>query len=228
MCLTIREGLSQCQTLRMIENLLVEKNIAMLSQSIDGHKLQNIKGGFRNAEELFPEIKRLVCSDMMLGVASEYLLGKPNFVRVIVFDKTPTNNWLVAWHQDKTVAVSEKIEIDGWGPWSIKGGTWHAQPPLEFLDDTIAIRLHLDETTISNGCLRVIPGSHKLGLLATKEVSHHVSSLTPVDVEARIGDALVMRPHLVHSSSKSEYPSNRRVIHVEYSGYQLPDELSWA
>ncbi len=41
-------------------------------------------------------------------------------VRAIYFDKTSEANWSVAWHQDKTIAVKEKVNIPGFEPWSIK------------------------------------------------------------------------------------------------------------
>jgi len=32
-------------------------------------------------------------------------------VKAILFDKTPSMNWYVTWHQDLTIAVKEKIEV---------------------------------------------------------------------------------------------------------------------
>lgn len=44
------------------------------------------------------------------------MLGsQPEIVRVIFFDKTPDKNWLVTWHQDKTILVNSKSDIAGWG-----------------------------------------------------------------------------------------------------------------
>ena len=147
-------------------------------------------------------------SPKLQGRASEYLSGNPNIVRVILFDKTPENNWLVAWHQDKTIALSGKADIEGWGPWSMKDGTHHVQPPLEVLNNMVTFRIHLDDATPDNGCLRVIRGSHKLGILSVAEISDHVAASEPVECEVKAGTAFVMRPHLLHASSKAINPSN--------------------
>ena len=86
------------------------------------------KHGIRNAEKKLRSVKNLVESDLLLEKARSYLTGKPEVVRVIVFDKTADKNWLVTWHQDKTISVSDKKEIDGWGPWTLKDGVHHVQP----------------------------------------------------------------------------------------------------
>lgn len=211
----------------ILDNFISPMEVELLKDAVGKSKLDAAKGGIRNAEKLFPDINSLATSDKMIAAAQNYLKGSPNFVRAILFDKTPDNNWLVSWHQDKTIAISEITEIDGWGPWTIKDGINHVQPPLVVLNDTITFRLHLDDTTKENGCLRVLPGSHQLGILAASDVANYAATQVPVDCEAKAGSALVMRPHLIHASSKAKKLENRRVIHIEYSGYQLTNGLNW-
>ena len=51
------------------------------------------------------------------------VLGSSCFaVRGIFFNKNSRANWKVSWHQDCVIAVREKVEIEGWGPWSRKAG----------------------------------------------------------------------------------------------------------
>jgi len=45
--------------------------------------------------------------------------------------------------------------------------------------------------------------------------------------EANKAAALIMRPHLLHASSKSTVPGNRRVLHFEFSNWRLPDGVVW-
>jgi len=100
------------------------------------------------------------------------VLGKECFaVRGILFNKTPGSNWKVAWHQDRTIAVRERKELEQFGPWSIKAGVAHVQPPASVMARMLAVRLHLDESHTDNGPLRVIPGSHRAGCLSTDEVA---------------------------------------------------------
>lgn len=185
-------------------------------------------GGIRNAEKKFSTVQALIDQGILSRLAKSYLGKESNLVRVILFDKTPTNNWLVTWHQDRTIAVSSKVDVEGWGPWSIKGGCHHVQPGIDVLNSMVTFRLHIDESTEENGCLRVIPKSHKCGVMSQAEISSYVQESVPVQCVAKPYSALVMRPHILHASSKATNPSNRRVLHVEYSSYTLPNGLKWA
>src|SRR6476646_4206954 len=45
-------------------------------------------------------------------------LGESAFpVRALFFDNTQGANWRVSWHQDLTIAVTDRIETPGYGPW---------------------------------------------------------------------------------------------------------------
>jgi hypothetical protein len=94
----------------------------------------------------------------------EPVLGDRFFaVRGILFDKIPDANWKVPWHQDVTIAVEERVEVEGFGPWSIKADVLHVQPPAEVLEHMVSVRLPLDNCDEENGALRVIHGSHLHG-----------------------------------------------------------------
>ncbi|MCC3861653.1 phytanoyl-CoA dioxygenase family protein [Pseudemcibacter aquimaris] len=211
----------------IIEDFLSKNNINKLITEIEEKNLAPIKGGFRNAEKVFPLIKGIASSRNVIEAARNYLSGEPKFVRAILFNKTSDNNWLVAWHQDKAVTLSEKCEMDGWGPWSIKSGVHHVQPPRAVLDNMITFRIHLDDTPKENGCLKVIKGSHNQGILATAEVVEIAKTSEQSYCEVSAGDCIAMRPLIIHASSKSLKPKNRRVIHLEYTGYDLPEGVNW-
>ena len=87
-------------------------------------------------------------------------------VRAILFDKRDGANWPVPWHQDLSLAVAERTELPGWGPWSVKAGVVHVQPPAEYLEQMLALRLHLDDCPAENGALKVLPGTHLFGRLS--------------------------------------------------------------
>ena len=165
---------------------------------------------------------------MIISKAKSYLSESVGLVRAILFNKTPENNWLVTWHQDRTVAVSDKFDKHEWGPWSIKDEIHHVQPPIEVLAQMVTFRIHLDDTSLENGCLKVLPNSHRLGILDAGAIQAYAQSHEAVVCEAPAGSALAMRPHLLHSSSKAVSPCQRRVLHLEYSSYKLPNGVSWA
>jgi hypothetical protein len=92
-----------------------------------------------------PAIKQVAESAAVRSLV-EPVLGPSAFVaRSIFFDKTPEANWKVAWHQDLTIAVREKLEVDGYTAWSVKEGVVHVQPPMLVLERIVTVRLHLDD-----------------------------------------------------------------------------------
>src|SRR5205809_630917 len=98
---------------------------------------------------------------------------------------------------------SMKADAPGFGPWSVKDGVPHVQPPVHLLEQMLTTRLHLDDCDETNGALRVLPGSHRLGRLSGERIRQlrgrhpdHVCHLSA-------GDALLMRPLLLHASSRS-------------------------
>jgi len=186
------------------------------------------KSGIREADKKFISISNLAHSKKMTHLAQHILGSTPAIVRVIFYDKTPDKNWLVPWHQDKTIALNTKKEIKGWKNWSIKEGIHHVQPALSVLNKMVTFRLHLDDADKNNGCLKVIPKSHQSGLLSQTEVTHLVQIQPPYLCEVSAGDLVIIKPHILHSSSKSTQPDHRRVVHIEYSNFLLPSGLQWA
>ena len=175
--------------------------------------------GIRNAEKKLNSVSHLVRSDLLLGKATDYLAAKVNLVRSIIFNKSFVNNWFVPWHQDKTIAVSQRKDLTGWGPWSIKDKVHHVQPPINVLEQMLTFRIHLDHTIDENGCLKIIPKSHEQGLMSQQQIQEHVRLNKPVACEAKAGSMLVMRPHILHASNKARISTERRILHIEYSDY---------
>ena len=210
------------------KNYVSEPDIRRIKSEISISGEQYANYGIRGADKKFSSIYRLAHSDNFLSLATEYLGSKPRIVRVIFFDKTANKNWLVSWHQDKTIALNKKEDIQGWGPWSIKDNTHHVQPSIEVLEHMLTFRLHLDHADKNNGCLKLIPKSHTMGLLSQKNLNEVVNSNSGLHCEVEAGDLLIMKPHIIHSSSKSNQPGHRRIVHIEYSNFELPDGLDWA
>ena len=196
------------------------------------HQLQketakNKLGGLRNLLRLLPQVNRLVNSAGFLAVLRERL-NKPAFpVRALFFDKTPDANWRVAWHQDLTIAVAEKIDTPEFEAWSVKEEIIHVQPSRKILEGMATLRLHLDNCDASNGALKVIAASYLKGKLNATEIKEYSSTGEISVCEVSKGGALLMRPLLLHSSSPSQNPSHRRVLHIEYATEELPNGLKW-
>jgi len=212
----------------IVRNILSKAVISEIITDVNNFTKECSGHGIRNANKKLKSIDSLSKSSSLSDIASSVLGSKPKIVRVIFFDKTPEKNWIVTWHQDKTIAVDKKIKIAGWGPWTVKDNIHHVQPPIEILNKMVTFRLHLDDSDKNNGCLKVIPKSHSLGILSQEIVNEITAIQEPYLCEVKAGDLVMMKPHILHSSRKSVNPDHRRVVHIEYSNYELPENLTWA
>jgi Phytanoyl-CoA dioxygenase (PhyH) len=89
--------------------------------------------GIRNLQNVLPSAYALASSDVLKTLVEPILGRSVRVVRWIYFDKRKEANWKVAWHQDLTIAVRQRTEADGFGPWSIKAGISHVQLPVSAL-----------------------------------------------------------------------------------------------
>lgn len=125
----------------------------------------------RNLLTAAPAVRKLAEAEPLIALARSVLGDTARPVRGLLFDKRPEVNWLVPWHQDLTICVKERREIEGFGPWSVKAGVVHVQPPARVLEEMVALRIHLDDAPADNGALRVLPGTHLLGRLSPAKIT---------------------------------------------------------
>lgn len=186
------------------------------------------RGGLREVLGKSPAFAELAGEGMPARLARQVLGPASRVRKATLFDKTPAANWKVPWHQDLTIAVAERREIEGFRAWSRKEGVHHVQPPADILAATLAVRVHLDDAGADNGALRVVPGSHLFGRLEDEEVNRLRAELGERTCEVAAGDVHLFFPLLLHASSASTRAGHRRVLHLEYSAADLPDGLQWA
>lgn len=186
-----------------------------------------VSGAGRRGLLALPAVAELAHSMALRDIIRPHLPSEPLPVRAIYFDKSSEANWLVPWHQDLSLAVTARAEVPGFGPWSTKDGIPHVQPPVELLKQMLTIRLHLDDADESNGALRVLPGTHLSGRLSSERIQELRGEQNEFLCAVSAGDALLMRPLLLHASSRSTSTRHRRVLHIEYAAFTLPSELTW-
>jgi hypothetical protein len=126
--------------------------------------------GVRNLFEKLPSLRSVVDCALVKSLVKQLVGDEARPVRSLFFDKNSAANWNVAWHQDLTIAVRRALPVEGFGSWTLKAGVPHVQPPFPILQRMLALRIHLDDADESNGALRVIPGSHKLGRLSPSAI----------------------------------------------------------
>lgn len=183
---------------------------------LEGEALRRSRAGARHLLSM-PVIAALAKDPRLMSVAAEVLGSEPVPFGATLFDKSRNANWLVAWHQDRALPLVERRETAGWGPWSQKHGVVYANAPATALAKVVALRVHLDDSTAENGPLRVLPGTHALGVLSDAQIDDVARRIESVTCTVERGGVIVMRPLTVHASSKVTAAAPRRVLHIEYA-----------
>jgi hypothetical protein len=115
---------------------------------------------------------------------------------------------------------------------------WHQDSPYwahfcRHLDQLPNVMLTLDDADASNGCFRLIPGSHRRGMLPGRQgegvlgplFTHpdHFDERTAVAVEVPAGSLVFFSPHSVHGSqpNRSERPRRALVLTYQPGGLRM-------
>ena len=220
----------------IINNVYSENEIKKLISLIENTTENDPENAtFRKSQDLFairqfhkeiPETLSFIFNENLNNII-ESTFGKGYFItKSIYFDKPEKSNWFVAYHQDLTISVDKKIEVDNFENWTIKQNQFAVQPPTEILENNFTIRIHIDTTTKDNGALKVINKSHSKGILRIENLNFESETETICEVEK--GGIMIMKPLLFHASNKTTNNERRRVIHIEFSKQQLPAGLEWS
>lgn len=215
-----------------IERIFSDLQIVQILELID--QADTSKRTFRKSADLFairqflkevPEINKLILNNEFKALIRD-LFGPDYFiVKSIYFDKPEQSNWFVPYHQDLTISVDKKAELDGYSKWTLKQDQFSVQPPLDLLKQIFTVRIHLDDTDENNGALKIIPGSHLKDIYRPEDIDWATETEHICDVPK--GGIMIMKPLLLHSSSRTTNNSKRRVIHIEFCNRELHQELQW-
>ena len=160
-------------------------------------------------------------------VAASALGPDAHPVRALFLNKTAATNWSLGWHQDRTICVKARHDVEGFGPWTIKQGIHHVAPPFELLARMVTLRVHLDDVGPDNAPLLIAPGSHAVGKIAVNEVANVVERCGTRACLAEAGDIWLYSTPILHASGAATAPSLRRVLQIDYSAEDLPPPLEW-
>jgi len=202
----------------IVEGAFAEDKLRGVLESMRGSAIPRSRAGIRHVMSQ-PAVSEIARSDRMLALARS-VAGNGAFpFRATLFDKSPNSNWLVAWHQDTALPLREKHGVEGWGPWSVKDGVIYAHAPARALEQVVALRLHLDNSNEDNGPLRVLPGTQNRGVLTDEEIHLLSEEVAPAECCVGVGGVVLMRPLVIHASSKAVSSAPRRVLHIEYAAH---------
>ncbi|MBN8790441.1 MAG: phytanoyl-CoA dioxygenase family protein [Terrimonas sp.] len=193
------------------------------------------KDTFRKSNDIFairqflkeiPDAGELIFNHKLKRVITGLFGSKYFVVKSIYFDKPESSNWYVSYHQDLTISVDHKVAYKGFTRWTTKYNQFAVEPPVEYLENIFTIRIHLDDTNVNNGALKVVPGSHARGIYRPETIDWRKASEKVCEVPA--GGIMIMKPLLLHSSGRTTNFKRRRVIHIEFADKALPQGMQWA
>ncbi|SFT26927.1 phytanoyl-CoA dioxygenase family protein [Paenibacillus sp. BC26] len=171
-------------------------------------------------------------SGVFLGLAAESELFKeaartPELTRAlkaIIGDA-------VLFMNDKV--VFKNASTDFGSPWHQDYSYWHGSHKF-------SVWIALDDATAANGCLRVLPGSHRSTVSHDGDASDNhgfihrlneeqIDASQVVDFEASKGDAIVFHDLLLHASYSNTSGADRWALISTYKDGTQPDpEYPWA
>jgi hypothetical protein len=216
----------------IIKDVFIDSEIQAILEKVESADTTNPT--FRVSKDVFairqflkevPASASLIFSDRLTRLIESIREGC-FVVKSIYFDKPADANWFVSYHQDLTISVNKKINIEGYGPWSTKQNQFAVQPPLRILENNFTVRIHLDDTDENNGALRVIPTSHLKGVYRPETIDWRIEKEIVCNVPR--GGVMIMRPLLLHASGRTTNHHKRRVIHIEFSRELLSAPLEWS
>jgi len=212
------------QGYQIIEKVYSEKEINRICSILENKEFEK-KFGVREFLKNNPELIEAIFTKRLIEIINS-IAPKAIPIKSLYFDKPPNANWVVTWHQDLTINLQSKKENIGYKNWRVLKGRTVVQPPTEMLENIFTIRIHLDDCTKENGALKVVEGSHQLGVISIKDwVSNKKGNEQFCEVQK--GGILLMKPLTLHSSKRVENDKNRRVIHIEFCDKELPKDLEW-
>jgi hypothetical protein len=218
-----------------MKEALERDGFALWPGRLDEAALRELAGLFDRLDSRQPglRIDPAQCDDSealrMIGPMLRDLLGpEARPVRALLFDKSDSTNWSLGWHQDRTIEVSERLDVPGYGPWTVKQGRLHAAPPIALIERMLTVRIHLDLVPEDNAPLQVAPGSHRLGFIAETAIENVLAQTGTATCLAAAGTIWLYATPILHRSLRSSPGQRRRVLQMDIAAIDLPDGLRWA
>ncbi len=174
-----------------------------------------------------PSLALWLADHGLVALAARTIGASARPVRAILFDKSADKNWALGWHQDRTIAVHDRAEVAGFGPWSRKAGIVHVEPPFAIIEGMLTARIHLDLVPANGAPLVVAPGSHRAGKVLESEIEALVAQCGRFPCLADAGDTWLYRTAILHASPASAHCGSRRVLQVDFAAIDLPAPLRW-
>lgn len=172
----------------------------------------------------FPALASLIGNPAALSALNEMGLTNTKFWKAVIISKPPGGPRLY-WHQDCLM--------------------WQDPRAYSDVSPMIFLMYYLEDTTVENGCLRLLPGTHRHRHVLHDQGEAHTADINKaedlddprfldysneVDVPVRAGDLVVGDARMFHATHANESDQRRTVItiwfHPQYDTL-APATQSW-
>lgn len=156
-----------------------------------------------HAEVVSPSLDRLVRSPEVLDVIEAVMGPDIAFYHCKLLMKAARGGTVTPWHQDY--------------------GYWVAEDNRPLM---VNCMMQIDGSTPENGCLQVVPGSHRGELIAHESKSQPFGRFLPgyfqpredaVPVPLSAGSAVFFGPLIIHGSDANHSDQDRRAVTIAYN-----------
>ena len=151
-------------------------------------RLESLSGYLPHPGLFFPWAHRAACGHRVVGAAVSILGPEVLVHSTLILSKAPHDSKRVAWHQDGTVSG------------------WYRFP-------SVTAWIALEDSNADNGCMRILPGTHRGGRLPHRpalegdnlfgksdEIADPIDENSARDVVLTSGEMSLHHPSVVHGS----------------------------
>lgn len=166
-------------------------------------KIQRKIKQLMHAELVSPALNRLVRAPHVLDRVEALIGPEISLYHCKLLMKSARGGTITPWHQDYSYWVQE------------------GNKPL-----MVNCMVQIDDSTLQNGCLQVVPGSHKQGLLRHERKGTVFGLFLPgyfepredaIPIPLRAGSAVFFNSLIIHGSGPNESDQDRRAVTIAYN-----------
>ena len=184
------------------ENVFDAAEIVTVIEALTGPGVTRSKAGARHVLSV-PAVRSLAEDARLLTLAEQFVGPGATPFRATLFESLrPPTGWSSGTRTRpyRSFAHIDRIEL---GPLVDQG--WCPVCPCSGMGagTCVALRVHLDDSTSTNGPLRVLPNTHRDGVGDEAAIDQCAREQSAINCLAAAGGVVAMRPLTIHASSKS-------------------------
>ncbi|MEO0729110.1 MAG: phytanoyl-CoA dioxygenase family protein [Pseudomonadota bacterium] len=165
---------------------------------------------------------------VFINLASRLLAAPAQLVRIVPVDETRPAHWLAPWRQVRQIAVEERFRVSGFRNWSERDGVWLVEPPDWVLQQTVVLRVYLDDCRALNGPFEVLTNTHEQGRMKRVDIAEAAKESKALTCLCDRGDILALSPLALRRRHRASKLNRGRVVELTLSAANLPEPISWA